>query len=208
MGIHESYILPAIMDVALAGLKAERKEMIAQASGRVLEVGVGNGANLPFYTAAVDKVVGVEPCVPVLKKAQKRLAQYAKKGELALTPEHYEFVSGGGERMEFADNSFDTVVACLVFCTILDPGSAAKEVYRVLKPGGRLLFFEHVRFPAGRMRQVQNFINPAWKVFGCGCHLNRDTESIERYRNPKMSPPFAAFMIKGEAVKPGGEPAI
>ena len=213
MGIHESYILPAIMDVALAGLKEERKEMVAQASGRVLEVGMGNGANLPFYTQAAEKVVGLEPCVPVLQKAQKRLGQYAERGELALGLDRYEFISGGGERMDFGDNTFDTAIACLVFCTIPDALGAAKEVFRVLKPGGRLLFFEHVQFPEGRMRKVQDFINPAWKVFGCGCHLNRDTEAvfrdagfefaaIERYRNPKMSPPFAAFMIKGEAVKP------
>lgn len=213
MGIHEDHILPAIMDVALASLKPERAEMVGKASGKVLEVGAGNGANLPYYTEAAEKIVGLEPCVAVLEKAKKRLRKIADKGELKIGLDRYEFVAGGGEKMDFADNSFDTAIACLVFCTIPDAAGAAKEVFRVLKPGGKLLFFEHVRFPEGRMQRVQEFVNPAWKVFGCGCHLNRDTESvfsdagfefanIERYRNPKMSPPFAAYMIKGEAVKP------
>ena len=213
MGIHEDHILPAIMDIALAGLKEEREEMVRRATGKVLEVGVGNGSNLPFYTEAAEKIVGLEPCVAVVEKAKKRLGKIADQGNLKIAVDRYEFVIGSGESMTFEDNSFDTAIACLVFCTIPDAEKAAKEVFRVLKPGGKLLFFEHVRFPEGRMQRVQEFINPAWKVFGCGCHLNRDTEAvfskvgfefknIERYRNPKMSPPFAAYMIKGEAIKP------
>lgn len=213
MGIHEDHILPAIMDVALAGLKEEREQMVRQATGQVLEVGIGNGSNLPYYTEAADRIVGLEPCVAVVEKAEKRLKKFASKGELKVAIDRYQFVIGGGERMEFADSSFDTAIACLVFCTIPDAEGAAREVFRVLKPGGKFLFFEHVRYPEGKMQRVQEFINPAWKVFGCGCQLNRDTEavfsragfeykSIERYRNPKMSPPFAAFMIKGEAIKP------
>ena len=213
MGIHEDYILPAIMDVALAGLKDEREQLIGRASGRVLEVGVGNGTNLPYYTAAAQKVVALEPCPTIIERAEKRLNKKARQNQLGIDLARYEFVPGGAEHMTFADNSFDTVVACLVFCTIPDAQSAAKEVFRVLKPGGRLLFLEHVRCPPGRLQRMQDFINPVWKAFACGCHLNRDTEtlftdagftynSIERYRNPKMSPPFAAYMIKGEAVKP------
>lgn len=213
MGIHEEYILPAIMDVALAGLKAEREQLIGRASGRVLEVGVGNGTNLPYYTAAAQKVVALEPCATVIARAGKRLNKKARQNQLGIDLARYEFISGGAEHMAFDDNSFDTAVACLVFCTIPDAQSAARELFRVLKSGGRLLFFEHVRYPPGRLQRVQDFINPAWKVFACGCQLNRDTEtlfsntgftynSIERYRNPKMSPPFAAYMIKGEAVKP------
>lgn len=213
MGIHEDHILPAIMDVALAGLKEERQVMVGQATGKVLEIGIGNGTNLPFYTEAAEHIVGLEPCVAVVEKARKRLRKNADKGNLQVGLDRYEFVVGGGERMDFDDNSFDTAIACLVFCTIPDAAGAAREVFRVLKPGGKLLFFEHVRYPEGKMQRVQEFLNPAWKVFGCGCHLNRDTESvfrdagfeyktIDRYRNPKMSPPFAAFMIKGEAIKP------
>ncbi len=162
MGIHEDYILPAIMDVALAGLKDEREQLIGRASGRVLEVGVGNGTNLPYYTAAAQKVVALEPCPTIIERAEKRLNKKARQNQLGIDLARYEFVPGGAEQMAFEDNSFDTAVACLVFCTI---------------------------------------------------PLNRDTEtlftdagftynSIERYRNPKMSPPFAAYMIKGEAVKP------
>lgn len=213
MGIHEDHILPAIMDVALAGLKEEREQMVAQAKGRVLEVGIGNGTNLPFYTQQAEQIIGLEPCVAVVEKAKKRLQKAADSGALKVGTERYKFIVGGGEQMEFEDASFDTAIACLVFCTIPQAQKAAEEVFRVLKPGGSLLFFEHVRYPEGKMQRLQEFINPAWKVFGCGCHLNRDTEAlfasagfefktIERYRNPKMSPPFAAYMIKGEAIKP------
>ncbi|MCB1679648.1 MAG: class I SAM-dependent methyltransferase [Halioglobus sp.] len=212
MGIHEAYILPAIMDVALAGLRDEREQLVGRAAGRVLEVGVGNGANLPFYPDAAREVVALEPCATVLARAQKRLGKQARQ-QPGIDLARYAFVRGGAEQMDFEDDSFDTAVACLVFCTIPAAQRAASEVFRVLKPGGKLLFLEHVRCPPGTMQRVQNAINPAWKVFACGCHLNRDTEAlfsdagfaynrIERYRNPKMSPPFAAYMIKGEALKP------
>ena len=213
MGIHEDYILPAIMDVALAGLKADPKALMRRASGRVLAIGVGKGSHLPYYTAAAQQVVALEPCAKVIERAEKRLKTQARQNKLGIDLACFEFVRGGAEHLAFEDNSFDTVVACLVFCTIPDAQSAAREVFRVLKPGGRLWFFEHVRYPPGGLQRVQDFINPAWKVFACGCQLNRETEtlfrntgftynSIERYRNPQMSPPFAAYMIKGEAIKP------
>ena len=114
---------------------------------------------------------------------------------------------------QFEDNSFDTVIASLVFCSIPDAATAAKEAFRVLKPGGRLLFFEHVRSPDQWTCRIQTFVNPLWKVFACGCSLTCDTETvfkgagfeyktITKFRNPKMTPPFAAWMIKGEATKP------
>jgi ubiquinone/menaquinone biosynthesis C-methylase UbiE len=214
MGIYENHIFPAIMDVALAGVKEDRRELIGQASGMTLELGMGSGANLPYYTKAVTRVVGLEPCAEVVETAKRRLAVLAAEGALQAAVGSFEFHVGGGERLPFANSEFDTVIACLVFCTIADAKAAATEMYRVLKPGGRLLFYEHVCSPDARMSRIQRVVNPFWKVFACGCQLNRDTETlfletgfeyqtIRRYRNARMSPPFAAWMIQGEAMKAG-----
>lgn len=215
MGFYENHVLPLIMDVALAGLKEDRQEMIGQASGKVLEIGMGNGVNLPFYTNAAKQIVGLEPCSAVVDKAKRKLRDLADDGMLQLDEENYSLVVGGGETLLFEENSFDTIIASLVFCSIPDAAAAAGEAFRVLKPGGKLLFFEHVRSPNQGMSRVQNFVNPFWKVFACGCCLNRDTETlfkeagfeyetITKFRNPKMTPPFAAWMIKGQAIKPSG----
>lgn len=212
MGIYENHIFPAIMDFALAGVKEDRRELIEQASGVTLEVGMGSGANLPYYTSAVSRVIGVEPCAAVVETAKRRLAAWDTEGVLQTHAGTFEFHVGGSERLPFATHTFDTVIACLVFCTIPDAKSAAAEMYRVLKPGGKLLFYEHVSSPHVWMGRIQHVVNPFWKIFACGCHLNRDTEivfreagfeyrSITRYRNDRMSPAFAAWMIRGEATK-------
>jgi ubiquinone/menaquinone biosynthesis C-methylase UbiE len=200
------------MDMALAGIKEDRRELIEQASGITLELGMGSGANLPYYTNAVSRVFGLEPCTAVVETAKRRLAAWDARGGLQTDAGIFEFHVGESEQLPFANNSFDTVIACLVFCTIPDAGSAAAEMYRVLKPGGKLLFFEHVCSPDVWMGRLQHVVNPFWKIFACGCHLNRDTEmlfqeagfeyqTIRRYRNARMSPPFAAWMIRGEATK-------
>lgn len=213
MGFYENHILPAIMDVALAGLKEDRQELISQASGNVLEIGMGNGVNLPFYTISAKQIVGLEPCEAVVHKAKRKLRDLADSESLQVDEKNYQFVVSGGECLQFEDSSFDTIIASLVFCSIPDAATAAKEAFRVLKPGGKLLFFEHVQSPDQRMNRIQTLVNPFWKVFACGCSLTCDTETvfkdagfeyktITKFRNPKMSPPFAAWMIKGEAIKP------
>lgn len=212
MGIYENRIFPVVMDMALAGVKEDRRELIGQASGMTLELGMGSGANLPYYTNAVSRVVGLEPCSAVVETAKRRLAVWGAGGGLQIDASSFEFHVGESEQLPFQNNTFDTVIACLVFCTIPDAKSAATEMYRVLKPGGKLLFYEHVCSPDVWMGRIQRLVNPFWKIFACGCHLNRDTEilfkdagfkyqTIERYRNVRMSPPFAAWMIRGEATK-------
>jgi len=211
MSFYEDRIFPIVLDIALAGVKDTRQSIIASAEGRVLEVGIGNGANLPFYTYKATEVVGIEPCEAMVGMAQKKVDKLAAEST-SFNSDKYMLHVGGGEALEFEDNSFDTVVACLVFCTIPEAEAAAKEMYRVLKPGGTLLFFEHVRSPKSFMSSIQKALNPLWKPFACGCHLTRDTQSlfsgvgfeysdIREYSHPKMFNLFAN-VIKGKAIKP------
>lgn len=212
MSFYEDKIFPYALDIALAGVKQTRIDVISEAQGRVLEIGIGNGANLPFYSNKASEVVGIEPCAAMVDMAGDRLKKLSDKGELSLSMDQYSLQVGSGEALPYEDNSFDTAVACLVFCTIPRAELAAQEMYRVLKPGGKVLFFEHVQSSGGVKKALQNWINPIWKPLACGCHLNRDTkgvfetvgfqiDSIEEMNHPKMFPIFSSVIL-GEAVKP------
>src|SRR5215210_4288162 len=141
-----------------------RRRLLAGASGAVLEIGGGTGANLPHYRD-VDRVVVTEPD-PFMRK---RLGQ--KLGD-ARVP--VEVSAAGAEALPFPDGSFDTVVSTLVLCTVPDQEAALDEVRRVLRPGGRLLFIEHVR-AAGSAARWQDRLEPLWRRLLGGCHPNRDT---------------------------------
>jgi len=142
-----------------------RPWIAGQATGRALEIGVGTGAKFPYYRA-VEKIVAIEPDPFMLERARKRAAK------LGLD---VEFHQGPAEALPFADASFDTVVATLVFCTIGDPSRALAEVRRVLKPEGTFRFIEHVRAEGGLLARVQDALTPLWSRVGAGCHLNRRT---------------------------------
>lgn len=141
-----------------------RERVISKASGRVLEIGVGSGLNLPLYPAAVSAVVGVEPSVTLLSMA---------KTQAAPTTSHTELVEASAEAIPVENESVDTVVTTWTLCTIPDVRRALDEMRRVLKPTGRLLFVEHGRSPDGSVRRWQDRLNPLWKPIAGGCHLNR-----------------------------------
>ncbi|HBC57453.1 MAG TPA: SAM-dependent methyltransferase [Gammaproteobacteria bacterium] len=213
MSFYEDRIFPVALDIALAGIADTRRELIQSAQGRVLEVGIGNGANLRYYTDRATEVVGVEPCAAMVDMAQKKVDKLIADSEGKISRDKYQLKVGGGENLDLEDNSVDTAVACLVFCTIPDAEGAAKEMFRVLKPGGKMLFFEHVHAAPGIKARVQNLLNPIWKPLACGCHLNRNTkhmfeqagfnyQQIEEYHHSKMFPIFSS-VIEGIAVKPG-----
>lgn len=148
-------------------LRRVRAKVIAQASGRVLEIGVGTGMNFSRYIG-IASLDGIEPDPHMLARARKR-------AEALPFPVRLEQI--GAETLPYEDDCFDTVVATWVLCTIPDPQSALAEMHRVLKPGGRLLFAEHVRSRFPRAARLQDFLAPAWKKLGGGCYLNR--RSIE-----------------------------
>ncbi|MBI2369973.1 MAG: class I SAM-dependent methyltransferase [Deltaproteobacteria bacterium] len=147
------------------GLRRSRREVVGLAEGRVLEVGIGTGLNLPWYEKAAA-VTGVDPDPHMLQRAEPRARAAAIPVELRLL---------SGEELPFEDATFDTVVATLTFCTIPDPLAAAREVRRVLRPGGSLRFLEHVRAPRARLARLQDLATPLWRRLCAGCHPNRDT---------------------------------
>lgn len=140
-----------------------RQRLVGRASGQVLEVGVGTGANLPFYPSDCQ-LLGVEPSEDMLARARQKVSA-------TLMP----LQVGSAEQLEFPDDSFDTVVATLVLCSVADPLKSLEEMRRVLRPGGRLLLLEHVAMPQPAMKGLQDAMTPLWKRTMGNCHLNRDT---------------------------------
>jgi ubiquinone/menaquinone biosynthesis C-methylase UbiE len=188
-----------------AGLRARRAELLSTVSGRVLEIGGGTGANLPFYGTAVQEVVLAEPEEPMARRLERKLRDVAVNAYVVRSP---------AEQLPFADDSFDFVVSTLVLCTVNDPDRALGELRRVLKPGGQLLFLEHVRGEGERLARWQDRLQPLQVRLGHGCHCNRDTLAnikgagfsvldLERGKVPK-APPIVRPMIVGSATPAGG----
>jgi ubiquinone/menaquinone biosynthesis C-methylase UbiE len=158
-----------------AGLRAHRQALLAKASGRVLEIGGGTGANLPFYGSGVTSLTITEPSEPMARRLERRLAQL----ELPL-PAVAEVVRAPAEELPFDRDSFDAAVSTLVLCTVGDQERALAELGRVLRPGGSLLFIEHVRSDSPGLARWQQRFNPLQRVIGCGCNCNRAT--VQRAR--------------------------
>jgi ubiquinone/menaquinone biosynthesis C-methylase UbiE len=149
-----------------ATLRARRAELLEHASGRVLEVGGGTGANLPFYGDSVETLVVTEPEGPMMSRLQRRLREQ---------PSAIQAVAAPAEALPFEDASFDCAVSTLVLCTVSDQPRALSELRRVLKPGGRLLFIEHVRSDEPGLARWQDRLNPLQRRIGHGCNCNRRT---------------------------------
>jgi ubiquinone/menaquinone biosynthesis C-methylase UbiE len=156
-----------------AGQRKTRAALVAQASGRTLEIGAGSGLNLPHYTERVTELVVSEPSPHMLTHLRTRL-------ESDPPPVgSWKLVQVGGEELPFADGSFDTVVATFVLCTIPDPGRALAEIARILKPGGRYLFLEHVHAGEGTtLGRFQDLVELPHRYIAAGCHPNRRTERL------------------------------
>lgn len=165
--LYDLFMLPQ----DLLGFRRQRVRTAGEAIGRVLELGVGTGLNLPYY-AGVEEVVGVDPDPHMLKRARRRAPQ---------APCPVRLVQASGEALPFGDGEFDTVVFGLCLCTIPVPAAAVREARRVLKPDGRLVFLEHIASDRPWLARLQNWVTPAWKRVTGGCHPNRRSlETIER----------------------------
>jgi ubiquinone/menaquinone biosynthesis C-methylase UbiE len=186
------------------GLGAMRGELLAGARGRVIEIGAGTGVNLELYGDGVEDLTLVEPDPHMGAQLRKRLAD--RHGD----PLPAQLVAAPAEAIPFADDTFDTAVATLVLCTIPDPVAAIDELARVLKPGGRLLFIEHVRAEDASSARWQDRLEKPWRFLADGCYCNRDTEAnlrassfkveeIDHGKMPKAAP-IVRPLIRGTAV--------
>ncbi len=171
MAFYEDYILPHLVNLAMRNrrLAPYRERVISAAEGRVLEIGVGSGLNLPLYPPQVREILGLEPA-PRLLAMSRRLTS-----RLSLP---VKFIEGSAETIPLGDRSVDTVVTTWTLCTIPAVTQALEEVRRVLTPNGQLLFVEHGLAPDANVRKWQDWLTPAWKRIGGGCHLNRPIRAI------------------------------
>lgn len=202
MGIYSKYILPKVVHFTCGQKPAmkQRQKIVPRARGRVLEIGIGSGLNIPYYDSSqVDHLWGLDP-------SQEMWAIAARNAE-----EHHleaEFLQAGAEAIPLDDHCADSVVMTYTLCTIPDAEPALAEIRRVLKPGGVLLFCEHGEAPDESIRMVQGLANPLWKRLGGGCHLNRpvprllqqagfSTDTIQTMYIPGWKP--ACFNYWGEA---------
>jgi ubiquinone/menaquinone biosynthesis C-methylase UbiE len=149
-------------------MKALRKRLVPLAEGKVLEVGIGSGLNLPFYNKSVH-VTGLDPSLE-LQAYAREVADHESVD--------VDFIGLSGEEIPENNNSFDTVVMTWTLCTIPDPRKALSEIRRVLKPGGKVIFAEHGEAPDINIANWQARVNPVWNVIAGGCHLNRRIESL------------------------------
>ncbi len=150
-----------------------RGELLADLQGEVLEVGAGTGANLPYYSAAVENLVLSEPEPAMRKQLEQKLASQAHAAQ------QVEIAAALSHQLPYEAGRFDAVVCTLVLCSVPDVAASLAEVRRVLKPGGKFVFIEHVRDEqrAGR-RLLQHAVQPAWRLIAGGCHLTRRTEQL------------------------------
>jgi ubiquinone/menaquinone biosynthesis C-methylase UbiE len=166
MGFYQDRILPRLIDLTMgqARFAAYRGRVVPAAEGRVLEIGIGSGLNLPFYGRSVRQVIGLDPSRRLL--AMARQAEPSGAGAV-------ELVEGSAEEIPLERASVDSIVTTWTLCSIPDAPRALAEMRRVLRPGGRLLFVEHGRAPEPNIVWWQDRLTPAWKRLGGGCHLNR-----------------------------------
>ena len=190
MGLYQNYVLPWAINLLMkqeemAGL---RQRVVPAARGRVLEVGIGRGLNLPFYGSEVEAVVGVDPLAEKLEEASEAAAS---------VPFAVELMDRSAEALPFENESFDSVVMTWTLCSIPDAPRALAEMRRVLKPGGELIFVEHGLAPEATVATWQHRLNPMWRFCVGGCNLDRPTESLIRGAGFALSRLETGYLMSG-----------
>lgn len=201
MGFYSDVILPKLCHLSMRNrrLTPYRKRVVASAEGRVLEIGIGSGLNLPFYPAAVREILGLEPSPQLVSMA---------KEAAAASPSPVTVIEGSAESIPLDSESIDTVITTWTLCTIPQAAMALDEMRRVLKPGGCLLFVEHGLAPDESVRKWQDRLTPTWRCLSGGCHLNRPIRRmiehagfrLDRIQTDYMpGPRLMTFMYEGVA---------
>lgn len=202
MSLYQRCVIPNLVHLAMQQkqMMPFRHRVIGAAQGRVLEVGIGSGLNLPLYGPTVRSVIALEPSRELLRMARKR----AEAASASV-----EFCETSAEMMPLDDHSVDTVVTTWTLCSIADAARALSEMRRVLKPTGVLLFVEHGRAPEPGVARWQDRLDPLWSRFAGGCHLNRKMDDliaangfrIDRLANPRLPGPRThTFLYEGSAL--------
>lgn len=157
---YKSKIFPYLLNKNLGSpeVMAHRRNLLSYVSGNILEIGIGTGLNLNLYPKNVVQITAVDVCLHEMPKSCVSV----------------KLIKASAEKMDFPDNSFDTVVSTFSFCSIEDLNAALREISRVLKPGGKLLFLEHGKANTRLGCMLQNAANPLFNVFACGCNTNRN----------------------------------
>jgi ubiquinone/menaquinone biosynthesis C-methylase UbiE len=170
---YERRILPVLLDRVMRQqlLEPFRREVVPPARGRVLEVGVGSGLNLPLYGRAVEALLGLDPSPRLLSMARRRVTRDGAPLRL---------LQASATDIPLADGTVDTVILTWTLCSIPNPVAALREMRRVLAPGGALRFVEHGLSPLPRVRSWQRRLTPIWRRLAGGCHLDRKVDDLLR----------------------------
>jgi ubiquinone/menaquinone biosynthesis C-methylase UbiE len=208
VGIYSRYVLPKLLDASMRqpDLMVRRALVVPPARGRVVEIGIGSGLNLAFYGPDVSRIDGVDPSPELLRRARERAAGLAIPVELH---------QASADHLPFDDGSMDTAVMTWTLCSLPQPDRALRELGRVLKPAGRLLFAEHGLAPDAPVALWQHRLEPLWRRLAGGCHLSRKVDDliqaagfeIARITTGYLPGPrlmaWSAFLYQGEARRPG-----
>ena len=171
MGFYREHIVPHLVNLAMRNseLSPYRERVLRAAEGRVLEIGIGAGPNLKFYPPRVKEILALEPSTKLTEMARRR----ATDSSICVT-----FLEASAEAIPLEGSSVDTVVMTWTLCSIADASEALREMRRVLKPSGQLLFVEHGQAPEESVRKWQDHLTPVWKRIAGGCHLNRPIPAL------------------------------
>ena len=172
MSLYDKYVLPKFLNCACGSnpVSRQRQKVVPLVEGKVLEVGVGSGLNLPFYDKSkIDELWGLDPSEELSDMARK----VADRENIVVN-----FISSGAEEIPLPDSYFDSVLITYTMCTIPEVARANKEIKRVLKTGGKLIFCEHGEAPDENIRKWQKRINPFWGKLAGGCNINRKIPSL------------------------------
>jgi len=173
VNFYDRWVVPPILDLVMRQrpLRKYRREVVAEANGRVLEVGVGSGLNFPLYDKRVEIVFGIDPSPRLLAIARQRAVGAGVRAQL---------LRGSASAIPLANHTIDSVVMTWTLCSIPDPLAALREMRRVLKPHGRLLFVEHGLSPETGVERWQHRLTPIWCHVAGGCHLDRKMDDLIR----------------------------
>lgn len=199
--LYKDWIVPALVDWSMRSkrLMPFRSRVVSAAEGRVLEIGIGSGLNLPFYTAQARQIFGLDPSPALLARARSRVLP---------TQPRVQFLAGSAEQIPLDAGSVDSAVMTWVGCSIPDIARALDEIRRVLRPGGRLLFVEHGRAPQQKIARWQDRLDPLWVRIAGGCHINRSPDVLLRQAGLRIDrletgyipgPKITTFLYEGLA---------